>query len=151
MEKNLSNFIFKFTGNRTYMLYKSVFVNQQRYSADAIDTYRSTHDGCLLYEKNNVTKVGFLKAIIYFADDQEISLVIQPVNLQSTADTLSINGRSYRCTNILYGTPEGTLTEIIDYQAIIQKLAFRYGTNRNCPPLINSMFFFQFPNLASTT
>ncbi len=132
-------------------LYKSIFIDHQRYSADPINIHRVTHDGCVLYDKDDVTKVGFLETIINFVDNNELSLVMRPVILHSTSDTLSINDRVYRCTNILYGTPHGSSIEVIHYKSLIQKLAFRYGTNSNFPPLVKSMFFFQFPNLHSST
>jgi hypothetical protein len=148
---DVSEFVVKFTGDGSYVLYKTIFVNRQRYSADPININRSTHDGCVLYDKNNITKVGFLETIIYFIDNNELSLVIRPVILQSTSDTLSINNHIYRCTNILYGTAHGSSIEAIHYKSLMQKLAFRYGTNLNFPPLVKSMFFFQFPNLHSST
>jgi hypothetical protein len=50
----------------------------------------------------------------------------------------------YKCTNILYGTTHGSSIEVIHYKSLIQKLAFRYGTNLKFPPLVQSMFFFNF-------
>jgi hypothetical protein len=151
LPEDVSNFIFKFADDRSYLIFKTIFVNQQRYSADSINIHRTTHDGCVLYDKNDVAAVGFLEAIIHFVDDDEISILIRPVILYSTADTLSINNRLYKCTNILYGTTHGSSIEAIHYKSLIQKLAFRYGTNLNFPPLVQSMFFFQFPNLRSST
>jgi hypothetical protein len=101
LTKDVSHFIFKFTGDRSYVL----------------------------YDKNDITKVGFLETIINFIDNNELSLVIRPVILHSTADTLSINDGVYRCTNILYGTSHGSSIEIIHYKSLVQKLAFRYGTD----------------------
>ena len=133
------------------MLYKTIFVDRQRYSADPINIYRSTHDGCVLYNSNDVSAVGFLQAIIHFIDNNELSLVIRPAILYSTSDTLSINDRVYSCTNVLYGTEHGSSIETIHYKFLIQKLAFRFGGNPNFPPVVNSMFFFQFPNLHYST
>ena len=148
---DVSDFISKFAGDRTYVLYRTIFVSRQRCSADPINIYRSTHDGCVLYDSNDVSAVGFLQATIHFIDNNELSLIIRPVILYSTSDTLSIDDRVYSCTNVLYGTAHGSSTEAIHYKFLIQKLAFRFGRNPNFPPLVNSMFFFQFPNLHRST
>lgn len=52
------------------------------------------------------------------------------------------NNRTFKCTNILYGTCRGTTVEIINPESIIQKLAFRRGINVNFPPIPDPMFFF---------
>jgi hypothetical protein len=148
---DVSNFILKSTRDRSYLLYKTILVDGQRYSADSINIHRPTHDGCILYDKNNVSAIGFLETVIHFIDNNEFSLVIRPVILYSTADTLSMNDRIYQCTNVLYGTSDGSSIEDLHYRFVIQKLAFRYGTDLNFPPLVKSMFFFQFPNLRAST
>ena len=147
----MSNFVLTFTSIQSSVLYKTIFVDHQRYSADSTDVHRSTHDGCVLYCKNNPPAIGFLETIIGFTDNNKLSFVIRSVTMYSKADTLSINKRKYRCTNVLYGTSHGSSLEVIHHQSLIQKLAFRYGTDLNFPPLIKSMFFFQFPNLRSST
>jgi len=151
LAEDVSNFILGFTGIRSYFVFKTIFINQQRYSADPINIHRKTHDGCVLYDKNGEPVVGFVEAIIHFVDDNELSLLIRPVILYSTADRLSINNHLYKCTNILYGTTHGSSIEVIRYKSLIQKLAFRYGTDLNFPSVVRSMFFFQFPNLRSST
>ena len=55
---------------------------------------------------------------------------------------MQLNNRTFRCTNVLYGTCCGTILEIIDPKSIIQKLAFRRGVSVNFPPTPNSIFFF---------
>ncbi len=144
LAEDVSNFILGFTGNRSYFIFKTIFINQQRYSADPINIHRRTHDGCVLYDKNGEAVVGFLEAIVHFVDDNEFSLLIRPVILSSTADHLSINNHSYKCTNVLYGTANGSSIQVIHYKSLIQKLAFRYGTDLNFPFLVGSMFFFSF-------
>jgi len=148
---DVSNFIVKFVGDRSYVLYKTVLANGQRYSADSVDVHRPTHDGCILYDNNDIPTIGFLETTIHFIDNNELLLVMRPVILYSTADTLSISDRIYECTNVLYGTSHGSIIDVIHHKFLIQKLAFRYGTDLNFPPLVKSMFFFQFSNLRSST
>ncbi len=151
LKEDISNYIINFTGARSYLIFKTIFVNGQRYSADPIDVRRITHDGCILYAKNNIPAVGFIEAVVHFLVEDEIFIIIRPVILYATADTLSINNHLYKCNNILYGTSNGSSMESADYRSLIQKLAFRYGINSNFPALPQSMIFFQFPNLRSST
>ncbi|CAF1201904.1 unnamed protein product [Rotaria magnacalcarata] len=147
---NVSNFVLKSTSGRSYILYKTIFINNQRYSADPINIHRPIHDGCVLYDNHGTAAVGFLETVINFLEDKGIFLVIRPVILNSTADILTINNRIYRCTNVLYGSSHGSSLELIHHKSLIQKLAFRYGINSEFPSLVKSMFFFQFPNLRSS-
>ncbi|CAF3331953.1 unnamed protein product [Rotaria sp. Silwood2] len=142
LETDVSDFVIKYAGDRSYVLYKTVVVHDQRYSADSINIHRSTHDGCIVYDKNDTPTIGFLETTIHLIDNNEFSLIMRPVILYSTADTLSINDRVYKCTNVLYGTPHGSSIEAVHYKFLIQKLAFRYGTDLNFPPIVKSMFFF---------
>jgi hypothetical protein len=154
----LFNFYFRsdfwdtlYTNNRSYNLFKTVFFEQQRFASDRTDVYRKTNDGCLMYNLNNSLAIGFLQTIISFNNDDEPILIIRPVNLLSTADSMIINQRIYRCTNVLYGTTYGTTLEVINLESIIQKLAFRPGSDIKSPPVKDSMFFFQYPNLSGST
>jgi hypothetical protein len=151
MAPDVSDFVVKYTGQRSYKLFKTVFSEQQRFASDRNDIFRKTHDGCLMYMRNNSPAVGFLETIISFDNDNELVLVMRPVNLISTADSMSINNRIYRCTNILYGSHHGTTIEVASLKCIIQKLAFRSGIDVKFPPLCNSMFFYQYPNLSGST
>lgn len=151
LAKDVSDFIVKFTHGRSYELYGTILIDNQRYSADCISTKRSTHDGCVLYDKGGTPAVGFLETIVKFIDKNDFALIIRPVVLHSTADILSMGNRIYSCTNVLYGTPYGSSITIINHTCLMQKLAFRSGTNSDFPPLVKSMFFFQFPNRRSST
>ncbi|CAF1444085.1 unnamed protein product, partial [Rotaria sordida] len=139
---DVKKFVTKYTGGQSYNLYKTVFVEQQRFTSDRIDIFRRTLDGCLMYNRKNIPAIGFLETIISFDNGNEPVLVIRPVSLPATADTMSINHRIYKCTNVLYGTYHGTTLEVTNLDCIIQKLAFRRGTNVKFPPIPNSMFFF---------
>ncbi|CAF1295623.1 unnamed protein product [Rotaria sp. Silwood1] len=139
---DVKKFVTKYTGGQSYNLYKTVFVEQQRFTSDRIDIFRRTHDGCLMYNRKNIPAIGFLETIISFDNGNEPVLVIRPVSLLATADTMSINHRIYKCTNVLYGTYHGTTLEVTSLDCIIQKLAFRRGINVKFPPIPNSMFFF---------
>ena len=99
-----------------------------------------------MYMKNDVPGIGFLETIVSFKTNNEPALIIRPVNLISTGDTLSIEGQVYRCTNLFDGSYGGTTFEVINLNSIVQKLAFRSGTDIKSPPWQNSMFFFQYPN-----
>jgi len=148
---DVSNFINNYSAQRSYTLFKTVFYKQQRLSADRIDIFGKAHDGCLMYRRNDVPAIGFLETIISFNNCIESVLVIRPVLLISTADSMSINDRIFTCTNVLYGTCNGTELEVTSLKCIIQKLAFRPGTDVSFPPVCNSMFFFQYPNLSAST
>ncbi|CAF3859359.1 unnamed protein product, partial [Rotaria sordida] len=148
---DVKKFVTKYTGGQSYNLYKTVFVEQQRFTSDRIDIFRRTLDGCLMYNRKNIPAIGFLETIISFDNGNEPVLVIRPVSLLATADTMSINHRIYKCTNVLYGTYHGTTLEVTNLDCIIQKLAFRRGTNVKFPPIPNSMFFFQYPNRSGST
>ncbi|CAF3415759.1 unnamed protein product [Rotaria socialis] len=147
----VKKFVVESTNRRSYNLFKTMIYGRQRFSSDHVNIFRRTHDGCLLYKKNNLPIIGFLETVISFTNDDEPLLVIRPVNLISTADSMSINDRIYRCTNVLYGTHRGTTVEATNLQCIIQKLAFRPGTDVKFPPANNTMFFFQYPNRSGST
>ena len=85
--------------------------------------------------------ISFLEAITSFNNYTEPTLVILPVSLISTGDSLSINGLIVRCTNVLYGTCSGTILEATNLECIIQKLAFRPGNDIKFPPVRNSIYF----------
>ena len=104
-----------------------------------------------MYRKNNVSAIGFLETIISFDSCIEPVLVIRPVVLVSTADSISIIDRISICTNVLYGSCNETTLVTTNLKCFIQNLAFRPGTNINFPPVSNSMFFFQYPNLSGST
>ncbi|CAF3258541.1 unnamed protein product, partial [Rotaria sp. Silwood2] len=148
---DVKSFVIKYTAQRTYNLFKTTFYEQQRFSSDRVDIFHRTHDGCLMYKKNNLPAIGFLETIISFGNDHEPVLIIRPVSLISTADSMSIHGRIYRCTNVLYGTYHRTTIEITNLQSIVQKLAFRPGTDVKFPSVHKSMFFFQYPNRSGST
>ncbi|CAF1075042.1 unnamed protein product [Rotaria sp. Silwood1] len=148
---DVKKFVTKYTGGQSYNLYKTVFVEQQRFTSDRIDIFRRIHDGCLMYNRKNIPAIGFLETIISFDNGNEPVLVIRPVSLLATADTMSINHRIYKCTNVLYGTYHGTTLEVTSLDCIIQKIAFRRGINVKFPPIPNSMFFFQYPNRSGST
>ena len=95
-----------------------------------------------MYMKNDVPGIGFLETIVSLKTNNESALIIRPVNLISTGDTLSIEGQVYRCTNLLDGSYGGTTLEVINLNSIVQKLVFRPGTDIKSPPCQNSMFFF---------
>ncbi len=151
LDSDVRKCVIKYTNNRSYNLFKTVFFEQQRFASDRTDVYRKTNDGCLMYNLNNSPAIGFLQTIISFNNDDEPILIIRPVNLLSTADSMIINQRIYRCTNVLYGTTYGTTLEVINLESIIQKLAFRPGSDIKSPPVKDSMFFFQYPNLSGST
>jgi hypothetical protein len=148
---DVHNFVLQCVGIRSSTLFKTLYIDRQRYSADGTDDSRVTHDGCVLYEDNGTAKVGFLEAVIRFENQYELALVIRPVNLSSAADILAIAGRIFKCTNVLYGKLDGSTLELTRVKCLIQKLAFRTDANSNRDSPSNSMFFFQFPNLQAST
>lgn len=151
LAKDVSDFVVEFTHGRSYELYRTILIDNQRYSADSINTKRSTHDGCVLYENSGAPGVGFLETIVKLIDLNDFALIIRPVILHSTADILPMNNRIYSCTNVLYGTSHGSSIIVINHTCLMQKLAFRMGTNSDFPSHDKSMFFFQFPNRRSST
>jgi hypothetical protein len=134
---DVGNFVIKYSGTRTYKLYKTIFFEGKRLSSDRVDVLKKTHDGCLMYKRNNVPAIGFLETIIAFDNSVESVLVIRPVVLISTADSMLLNGRLFRCTNVLYGSCNGTTLETTSLQCFIQKLAFRPGTDVKGPRRIS--------------
>jgi hypothetical protein len=92
-----------------------------------------------------------LQIIISFNNDDEPILVIRPVILLSTAESMIINQRIYRCANVFYQTTYGTTLEVTKLEFIFQKLAFRPGSDIKFPPVRSSMFFFQYPNQSGST
>ncbi|CAF3707673.1 unnamed protein product [Rotaria socialis] len=147
----VKKFVVDSTNQRSYNLFKTIFFERQRFASDHTNMFRRTHDGCLMYKKNNLPAIGFLETIISFTNDDEPVLVIRPVNLISTADSMLINDRIYKCSNVLYGTHHGTIVEATNLNCIIQKLAFRPGTDVKFPSAHNSMFIFQYPNRSGST
>ena len=148
---DVGDFIIKHFGKRTYKLHKTIFYGGKRLSSDSIDVLKRTHDGCLMYSRDNAPAIGFLETTISFENCIEPVLVIRPVVLASAADLMSVNDRLYRCTNVLYGSCNRTTLETTSLKYFIQKLAFRPGTDIKFPAVSNSMFFFQYPNLSGST
>lgn len=95
-----------------------------------------------MYIKDGSIRIAFMEVAVCFENSSKSFLVIRPVNLLSTGDSMLLNSRIFRCTNILYGTCRGTALEIIDRESIIQKLAFRREVNVNFPSIPDSMFSF---------
>jgi hypothetical protein len=93
-----------------------------------IDVFRKNDEECLMYMKNSSSTVEFLKISISFDNGNELVSAIRPVSLISTADSVSINDRLYRRTNILYGLHHGTTIVVASLKFIIQKLAFEFET-----------------------
>jgi hypothetical protein len=81
---------------------------------------------------------------IYLIDNNELLLVIRSVILHSTADTLLLSDRKYEYTNVLHEASHESLVDVLHRKFLIQKLAFKYRTDLNFPPLVKSMFFFNF-------
>jgi len=96
--------------------------------------------------KKNYNSIGFILYIIHFVDKNEIYLFLNKVKIISIADALNIQGRSFRCNNILKGEIVSDSTAIIQLYQISQKLAF--GPISNGDPSISKTFmFYRYPNL----
>ncbi|CAF4522129.1 unnamed protein product, partial [Rotaria sp. Silwood2] len=148
---DVADFVIKCVAQRPFKLFKTVFFNQQRLSSDPIDTPEKTNDGCVMYRRNDVPSIGFLETIISFDNCREPVFVIRPVVLISSADSMRLNNRIFKCTNVLYGTCDETTLETTTLKCIVQKLAFRPGNDIKFHSVCNSMFFFQYPNLSGST
>jgi hypothetical protein len=129
------------------ILYKTLFLNNLRFSADDFTTIRHSNDGCVLYEsRKNQYSVGFILCIGHLVDTNEIYLLLKKVNISSTADTLNIRGRTFKCTNIMEGTVLPDSNVMIKPSSVIQKLAFRPNHDIT-QTRSNTFVFFQYPNL----
>jgi hypothetical protein len=101
-------------------LYKTLFFNNLRFSADDFTTIRRSNDVCVLYEsRKNQYSIGFILCIGHLVDKNEIYLILNKVNISSTADTLNIRGRTFKCTNIMQGTVLSDSNIIIDPSQVI--------------------------------
>jgi hypothetical protein len=112
-----------------------VSFEQQRFVSDCIDIFRKNDEECLAYMRNNSSTVEFLETIISFDNSNELVFVFRRVSLMSTADSMSINDRLYRRTNILYELHHGTTIVVASLKFIIQKLAFEFATDAKFSPL----------------
>lgn len=88
----------------------------------------------MAYMRNNSSTVEFLETIISFDNSNELVFIFRRVSLMSTADSMSINDRLYRRTNILYGLHHGTTIVVASLKFIIQKLAFEFETGVKFSP-----------------
>ena len=125
-------------------LYKTLFLNDIRFSADDFNTLRRSNDACVLYKSSSSQySIGFIICIGHLLDNNEIYLLVNETKISSSADTLTIRDRTFRCTNIMQGTVLPDSKTIIKPSHIIQKLAFRPVYDKNA----NAFIFFQYPNL----
>jgi hypothetical protein len=132
-------------------LYKTLFLNNLRFSADDFTTIRRSNDACVLYEsRKNQYSIGFILCIGHLVEKNEIYLLLNKVNISSTADTLNIRGRTFKCTNIMQGTVVSESTIIINPSGIIQKLAFRPDHGKT-ETESNTFVFFQYPNIKESS
>ena len=129
------------------LFYKTLFLDRLRFSADDFTILRHSNDACILYKtKKNCNSIGFILYIVYFIDKNEIYLFLNKVKIISTADTLDIQGRNFKCNNILKGVVVPDSTTIIQPSQISQKLAFRPISNDD-PSLPKTFVFCRYPNL----
>ncbi|CAF1284040.1 unnamed protein product [Rotaria sordida] len=134
-----------------FLLYKTLFFDNLRFSADDFTILRRSNDSCILYKtKKNSYSVGFISYIVHIIDRDEICLVLNKVKITSTADTLNIDGRNFMCNNILKGSVVSDSTAIIQPSQISKKVAFRPIFNED-PSLLNTFIFYQYPNLKECT
>ncbi|CAF1682345.1 unnamed protein product, partial [Rotaria sp. Silwood1] len=144
-----SNFFQKFpnSSSSNVLFYKTLFLDRLRFSADDFTVPRHSNDACILYQtKKNYNSIGFILFIIHFIDKNEIYLFLNKVKLISTADTVDIQGRNFRCNNILKGVVVPDSTTIIQPSQILQKLAFRPISNDD-PTASKAFVFCRYPNL----
>ena len=90
---------------------------------------------------SNAPAIDFLEAIISSNNCTELTLLIRPGSLISTGDSLSINGRTLSCTNVLHEIVSETTLEVTNLECFIQKLTFRPRNDVRFPPVLNSMSF----------
>jgi hypothetical protein len=129
------------------VFYKTLFIDDLRFSADDFTILRRSNDACILYRsKNNSYSIGFILYIVHSIDKNEVYLLLNKVKLISTADTVDIQGRTFTCNNIIKGVAVADSSTIILPSQIIQKLAFRPVFNDNLP-VSNTFVFFRYPNL----
>ncbi|CAF3840657.1 unnamed protein product [Rotaria sordida] len=134
-----------------FLLYKTLFFDNLRFSADDFTILRRSNDSCILYKtKKNSYSVGFISYIVHIIDRDEICLVLNKVKITSTADTLNIDGRNFMCNNILKGSVVSDSTAIIQPSQISKKVAFRPILDED-PSLLNTFIFYQYPNLKECT
>jgi hypothetical protein len=131
--------------------YKTLFINDLRFSADDFTIQRRSNNACILYKpKNNSHSIGFILCIVHSLDKNEIYLLLNKVKIVSTADTLNIQGRDFKCNNILKGLVVADSTTIVQPFQIIEKLAFRPVFNDD-QSVSNTFVFFRYPNLKECT
>ena len=127
--------------------YKTLFIDDQRFSGNDFKTLRRSNDACILYEsKNKSYSIGFILCIIHSIDKNEIYFLLNKVKIISTGDTVDIHPRNFTCNNILKGVVVSGSTIIIQPSQITQKLAFRPLFNDD-PSVSNTFVFYQYPNL----
>ena len=132
-------------------LYKTLFLNNLRFSADDFYMIQPTNDACVLYKSRaNQCKIGFILCIGHLIDKNEIYFLLNQVNITSAADTLNLQKKVFKCNNIMQGTILPDSTVIIDPSDVIQKLVFRPSYNLT-QSRSNTFIFFQYPNVMESS
>ncbi len=63
-------------------LYKTLFLNNLRFSADNFTTIQRSNDACVLYEsRKNQYSIGFILCSVHLVDKNEIYLLMNKVNI----------------------------------------------------------------------
>lgn len=85
-------------------LYKTLFINNLRFSADDFTICRCSNDACVLYKsKKKNYSIGFILCVGHRTNNNETYLLVNEVNIFSTADAIHVQGRNFKCTNIMKG------------------------------------------------
>ena len=129
------------------LFYKTLFVDDLRFSADDFTILRRSNDACILYKsRKNSHSIGFILCVVHFIDKNEIHLLLNKIKIISPADTLDISGENFVCNNVLKGVVVLDSVVLIQPSQINQKLAFR-PTFDNNPSVAKTYVFYRYPNL----
>ena len=132
-------------------MYKTLFLNDLRFSAEDFTTIRCSNDACVLYElRKNQSSIDFILCIDHVVDKNEIYLLLNKVSVPSTANALNIRGRTLKCSNIMQGTIVSESIIITNASHIIQKLAFRLDHGKT-ETESNTFAFFQYSNIKESS
>jgi hypothetical protein len=143
--------LFRDAGYSSISFYKTLFTDGVRFNAHDVSTFHRSSDACVFYESTtNIFSIGFVKCIAHIHDSNDICIVLMKTEIFSTADTLDIKRRVFRCTNVLTGSILLSSSVIIRPSQIVRKLAFRRCSN-NTASVSNTFLFFQYPNVQEST
>lgn len=143
--------LFRDAGYSSISFYKTLFTDGVHFNAHDVSVFYRSSDACVLDKPTtDIFSIGFVECLAYIHDSNDICIVLMKTEIYCTGDTLDIQRRVIRCTNVSTGSILLSSSVIIRPSRIVRKLAFRRCSN-NAASVSNTFLFFQYPNVQQST